>query len=299
VLGYQRRPPWGGRNAVAVESGRDRGPGAAGVALAADTRANLVGEHTGTAETDALGLFLAMPSFVHCEIKRRSSWAKVASTWAMASPPGVEVSTQSSATSDQPCFRATRPPAATGTELADLAGNSSFPARPYEPPRTSNPARRDQQAPVLGSVSPAAKWRAACAWLRLRAKKRSPLIGAGPTPSCPTSRCRLNNQSNRLSELGRREERSAGPVARVRVARDTGVGRPLPMAPASPGASTARRSRGRAALASSTSEAARSAGGRVLSQPPTVNDCVRSAVELSPAYTSMLPGSTTNLPLLS
>jgi hypothetical protein len=51
--------------------------------------------------------------------------------------------------------------------------------------------------------------------------------------------------------------------------------------------------------ATSTTEAGWSAGGRVLSQPPTVNDCVRSAVELSPAYTSMLPGSTTNLPLLS
>ena len=190
-----------------------------------------------------------------------------------------------------------------GIRIADLAGNDPFPARPYEPRRTSNPARRDQQAPVLGSVSPAAKWRAACAWLGLRAKKRSPLIGAGPTPSCPTSRCRLNNQSNRLSELGRREERSAGPVARVRVARDAGVGRPLPDGSRlCPGPQRQGEGRGRTALAPSTSrfpatragatsttEAAWSAGGRVLSQPPpTVNDCVRSAVELSPAYTSML-----------
>src|SRR4249919_2010815 len=38
---------------------------------------------------------------------------------------------------------------------------------------------------------------------------------------------------------------------------------------------------------------------RVLLQLRIVNDCLRSALELSPAYTSMLPASTTNAPRLS
>jgi hypothetical protein len=42
---------------------------------------------------------------VRCEISRRSNCAKTASTFAIASPAGVVVSTaQSSATSAHPCF---------------------------------------------------------------------------------------------------------------------------------------------------------------------------------------------------
>jgi len=36
-----------------------------------------------------------------------------------------------------------------------------------------------------------------------------------------------------------------------------------------------------------------------LDQPVTVNGCSSVAVELTPAYTSISPGSTTNLPSLS
>jgi hypothetical protein len=47
----------------------------------------------------------ASASFVRCEIKRRSNWPKVASTCAIASPAGVDVSTaQSKATSAQLSF---------------------------------------------------------------------------------------------------------------------------------------------------------------------------------------------------
>ena len=49
--------------------------------------------------------FTASASRVRCEINLRSNCANVASTFAIASPAGVVVSTaQSSATSAQPCF---------------------------------------------------------------------------------------------------------------------------------------------------------------------------------------------------